>query len=84
MIKNLLPSKGRGYKLQVKPLAKGQSLVAMFGHQENECEENSTLMWVSYLYQKMHNNKKKSSSLSLTTKGKLLHHRSNARNLLKR
>jgi len=32
MIKNLLPSKGRGYKLQVKPLAKGQSLVAMVGY----------------------------------------------------
>jgi len=32
MIRDLLPGKGRGYKLQVKPLAKGQSLIAMVGY----------------------------------------------------
>jgi hypothetical protein len=32
MIKDLIPNKGRGYKIQIKHLSKGQSLTAMVGY----------------------------------------------------
>jgi hypothetical protein len=32
MIKEIIPSKGKGYKIQLKPLARGQSLITMIGY----------------------------------------------------